>query len=82
MKSESAGNVGTEENQDEEAAAVFKTVIQKDASEDGQSDEDAVGHLHEGGHECREAEAFDDYGAEITYTIDRQYVDILGIELE
>jgi hypothetical protein len=39
--------------------------VREDADEDAEGDDGAVGDLHEGCDEGGEAEAFDDYGAEV-----------------
>ena len=64
-QSERAGDVGAEEEQDEETAFVVEFVVQVDTQQDADGNQRAVGDLHEGGDEGGEAEAFDDDGAEV-----------------
>lgn len=64
-QTEGAGNVGAEEDEDEDAPFIHKFVVQVDAGQDRNGDEGAIGNLHECRHERTEAETFDDNGAKI-----------------
>ena len=68
-ETECSCDVGGEEEQDEPRAGLtagfLDVFIGEDADQDTEGDDCAVGDLHEGCDEGGEAEAFDDYGAEV-----------------
>ncbi len=63
-----ARNVRTEEEQDEETALVFVSVVEVDAEEDADGDQSAVWDLHQGRDERGETEAFYNQRPKITDT--------------